>query len=108
MHQPQRQRRTAVLWLLVLLALAYALLLRYQHPLTGRSDLDGGVGVVLGLYICAQPAANLLDMILFGRYAPRQPGWQRRDAWWLAQNALVMLAGLAVLMMGTTRFTRGA
>jgi uncharacterized membrane protein HdeD (DUF308 family) len=87
------------------LAVVYGVLLFKLQTFTGRVQLDGIVGIVLGLYICSHPAANLVDRILFGRFL-FQPGRPRRDiAVWWGLNVLVMFLGLAVIFSGMTRFT---
>jgi hypothetical protein len=88
---------------MVLLAIAYAGLLRYLHTLTGIPVLDGSVGVALGLYICSHPAANAVDMLFFERYNLRQISSEWSGVGWLALNALVLLAGWMVIFVGLTR-----
>jgi hypothetical protein len=72
MGQRRHKRNTRVLWGLILLAIAYSSLLRYLHTFTGIVLLDGSIGVALGLYICAHPAANGVKMLFFERDALRQ------------------------------------
>ena len=65
---------------------------------------DGSLGVLLGLFICAHPAANLLDALLFAGSAGRDSSsWQSTLAW-LALNLLVLFSGWNVIFIGTTRF----
>jgi len=108
MDQRRYRRKTRVLWALTLLALAFIALLSYLHTLTGRSLLDGAIGVLLGLYICSHPAANAVDLLFFERGALREiaSGWS--GIGWLALNMLVLLLGCAVIISGTTRFARVA
>ena len=63
-HHP-RGRNTAVLWALILLGIAYSSLLYYGRRLTGTDKVDGIIGVLLGLYICSHPAANVVDLLFF-------------------------------------------
>ena len=51
--------------MLLLIAIVYGIALRVLHTLTRFMMLDGGIGVVLGLYICAHPAANAVNMLFF-------------------------------------------
>lgn len=91
-----------MLWGLILLALAYAGLFRYLHTLTGVTMLDGSIGLALGLYICAHPAANAVDMLFFERDALDQmPAWA--VVRWLALNLLVLLAGWMVVFLALRR-----
>ena len=100
--QRRHKRNTRVLWGLMLLAIAYWSLLRYLPTLTGAAMLDGGIGVALGLYICAHPAANGVNMLFFERDTLR-----RLSEWsvvrWLALNLLVLLAGWMVIFIGLRR-----
>ena len=69
---------------------------------------DGVVGVVLGLFICAQPAANLIDSLYRARTTRgdergNEPGWLPP-----LLNGLAMLAGIIVIILGTVQLTRAA
>jgi hypothetical protein len=101
----QRHKRNTP-WLvgMILLAVVYGVLLFNLHTFTNNLRLDGIIGIVLGLYICSHPAANIVDLILFGRYTLRQGLSLRGFVLWGGLNLLVMLAGLAVIVTGTTRF----
>lgn len=71
---------------------------------TAISYWDGVLGVVLGLFICAQPAANLIDSFYRARSAQRaEPGWLPP-----LLNGLAMLAGISVIILGTVQLTRAA
>ena len=63
--QGQFKRNPRTLWVLVLAGIVYGSLLRYLRTLTGITMLDGGIGVALGLYICAHPAANAINLLFF-------------------------------------------
>lgn len=100
--QRRHKRNTIVLWGLILLALAYSSLLRYLPTLTGITVLDGSIGVALGLYISAHPAANAVNIVFFERDTLRH-----LSEWsvvrWLALNLLVLLAGWMVIFIGLRR-----
>jgi len=104
MREHRRGRSVKTMWVLILVAIAYCGWLYYQHTLTGSNKLDGSLGVLLGLFICAHPAANLLDRVLFAG----STGWDgsswRSTLAWLALNLLVLFSGWNVIFMGTTRF----
>ncbi len=103
MGQEFYPRKTRTLWGLSLIAIAYGGLIYYLHTLTGIRWLDGSLGVLLGLYICSRPAANAVDLLFFQRAALRQVSSEWQGIGWLALNLLVLLAGWAVIVIGTTR-----
>jgi hypothetical protein len=108
MRQPQRKRNVKMLWALLVFALAYGGWMLARLPLTGRARLDGAAGVLLGLFISSKAAANLLDLVLFGN-SLRPKGWTRRtEHFWVALNALILLIGCTIIVVGTTRFTVSA
>ena len=104
MRECRRAHNVKTLWALILLAIAYIGWLYYQRTLTGNNKLDGSIGVLLGLFICAHPAANLLDMLLFAGSAGRDGSSWRSVLAWLALNLLVLFSGWNVIFIGTTRF----
>jgi hypothetical protein len=86
---------------LTIVALLYGV---YESFVIFISYWDGTVGVVLGLFICAQPAANLIDTLYQARYLRRdEPGWLSP-----ALNGLAMLAGIIIIIIGTTQLTVAA
>jgi hypothetical protein len=91
---------TRGLWLQILIALAYLIPIRSLDTLTGNSVLDGSIGVMLGLYLAAQPARNTIDLLFANRFALRTvwSTWLGRG--WLALNGAVLLLGWAVIWLG--------
>lgn len=108
MNQPRRRRNIKTLWGLILLAIVYSSLLYYLRTLTGKNGLDGIIGVLLGLYICSYPTANVLDIVLFGRSSGYQVSSRRSNILWLALNVFVLLSGWIVIFIGATRFVTRA
>ena len=104
MRERRRGRNVKTMWALILVAIAYCGWLYYQRTLTGSPKLDGSLGVLLGLFICAHPAANLLDMVLFTGNAGLDGSSWRSTLAWLALNLLVLFSGWNVILIGTTRF----
>lgn len=102
MNQPRRGwRSNAGLIGLTLGALAYGLV---ESSVAAASYWDGALGVVLGLFICAQPAANLIDALYRARTTRGdEPGWLSP-----LLNGLAMLAGIIVIILGTVQLTRAA
>jgi hypothetical protein len=104
MNQQQYRLKIIRLWVLAVLGIAYSSLLYTQPTLTGINDLDGIIGVVLGLYICSHPAANLVDMLFYRRSIRYQFLSRRYVILWVGLNVLVLLIGGIVIFIGTTRF----
>ena len=103
MDQNRSGRNIKTLWALVLIGIAYSSWLYYQRTLTGTNKVDGIIGVLLGLFICSHPVANLLDMFFFGRGTRRQFSSRWSAVLWLALNMIVFLLGWVVIFVGTTR-----
>ena len=74
----------------------------YFRALAGSSMVDGTIGVLLGLYICAHPAANGIDLIFLERGAFRRATSQWGGVSWLALNGVVMFVGWLVIVAGAT------
>ena len=104
MRERRRGRNVKTMWALILVAIAFIGWLYFQRTLTGSNKLDGSLGVLLGLFICAHPAANLLDLVLFADSAGRDGSSWRSILAWLALNLLVLFSGWNVISIGTTRF----
>ena len=103
MGQHHSGRNIKTLWALVLIGIAYSSWLYYQRTLTGTNKVDGIIGVLLGLFICSHPVANLWDMFFFGRGTRRQFSSRWSVVLWLALNMIVFLLGWVVIFVGTTR-----
>ena len=95
--------KTLRMWALLVPAAAYLVWVTYLP--TGVTLFDGSVGVILGLYICAQPATNGIDLLYLQRGGLRRivAGWGGFG--WLMLNALVMFIGWIVIVFGAARFT---
>jgi hypothetical protein len=108
MYRQQFKRNPGLLWALIVLAAIYDGLLYLRHALTGALKLDASLGVLLGLFICSRGAANLLDIILFGRIMQSQAASKRGQAWWVALNVLVLVMGWSVVVIGVIQFARAS
>jgi hypothetical protein len=91
------------LLILGVLGIAYSSFVSSQHTLTGMNHLDGIIGVVLGLYICSHPAANLVDMFFYRRGIRHQFSSKRSALLWSALNVMVLFIGGIVIFTGTTQ-----
>jgi len=95
--------------LAVLLVPAFGYLAwQYFFPFaTAQYRVDGIAGVLTGLYICSYPAANGIDLIFAERGGIKRIFSRRSGFVWLALNALVMVVGWFVIVIGASRFTGG-
>jgi hypothetical protein len=96
-----------VLALMLLLAALYTAALA---GLPGYSNtLPGVIGILLGLYICAQPAANMLEILLYLPPAEREGLLSSASGRiWLALNLLTTLAGWGIIFYGILLYTNQA
>jgi hypothetical protein len=104
MTQQVYQPNVVRMWVLLVPAAAYLGWMFYLPMLTGTTLLDGSVGVLLGLYICSHPAANGIDLLFLQRGAFRRVVKDSSGIEWLMLNALVMLVGWMVIVIGAARF----
>ena len=99
------QLRTGSLVMFFVLAVAY---LAWQASLTGITENDrlyGFAGILLGLFICARPATNAIDVLIYERHSWRHVMKGTRGFAWLCLNALVMLAGCLTVIVAVMRAT---
>jgi hypothetical protein len=105
--QQRIARNLPVLVILVLLASLYVGWFAYMGALTGSVRLDGSLGLLLGLYVCSHPAANVLDMLLFMTSDTREGiTGTRSGQLWLALNVLTLLAGWVAIFSGAMRLVQ--
>ena len=72
-------------------------LFHYRPVITGMHTLDGIVCVLLGLYLCAHPAAYVLDLLFFDRKIEERFSSAWNAVLWAALNMLVLLIGWLVI-----------
>ncbi len=102
--EQERGRNYKTLGIVILLAVVYGGWLYTQRTITGIPETDGVIGVVLGLFICSRPAANMLDL-LFSRRG-RTSEWSLVR--WLGLNAVVLFIGWLTITIGTTYLIKRA
>jgi hypothetical protein len=102
----RRRRDGPVMAALTGLGVLYIAWLSYRGTLASSDRFDGTIGVLLGLFTCSYPAAHFLDLLLFHRYLGLRSQDRRSTVTWLILNGLVLTAGLVVIIVGMTRFTR--
>ena len=105
MELKERKRKIYTLWLLILLGLVYSSLIYFHLPLTQIPQFDGLFGVLLGLFASAHPAANVLDIILFGRYVSSGKFSSQSKIYFWVLNCAVLLVGWVDIVMGLLRFS---
>ena len=106
MQQRKSRHNYGMLGVMVLLALAYAATVYVWRPLTTAHKVEGSLGILLGLFICSKPAANLLDLLfdlLHNRFQRVSGLWLTM---WLVLNFIVLLVGWFIITLVATRFTR--
>ncbi len=103
MDQQRLGRKNILLSVLIVVGVAYSSFLYFEPTLTGRHELDGVIGVVLGLYVSSHPAAHLVDMLFYRRAIRYQFSSKRSFILWLSLNVLVLLISGIVIFVGTTR-----
>ena len=108
MEQHNHARTITTFMVLIVLAVIYGGILHFHHALTGSTRLDGIVGVMLGLYICSLSAAQLIDVLFELARAQVRTQSPLVRTYWVVFNLLILLLGLIVIIIGTTRFTQPA
>jgi hypothetical protein len=104
MDRDSYRRNSAMLWLLLLIGLAASGVLLYLPTLTRSRTLDGGVSVMLGLFICSRPAGNAIDLLFYRPTDLREAIGEWQGIGWLALNILVLAVGWMVIFLGAMRF----
>jgi hypothetical protein len=101
------KNRRAIAWLgcLVLLGAAWVVVSMQLRTITGRSQIDGIIGVILGLYISSFPARHFVDLLIYGKTESARFPTRRSLGWWIALNAAVLLVGWLVIVFAAARFT---
>ncbi len=100
--EQQRGHNYLTLGVVVLLAVLYGGWIYAQRTITGIPRLDGIIGVLLGLFICSFPAANMLNLLFAARHMQSSSSeWSSLG--WLGLNLLVLFVGWIVVTIGATR-----
>ncbi len=104
-----RNRRDVRTLCLLILACACFLAAMAAIPVTHSFlRVEGAVGVVLGLYVCAHPARHFIDLLLYRTIEGERFAAARAMAGWLALNAAAMAGGWIVIVIGVMRLTAGS
>ena len=90
--------------MLVAVATAYIIWMLFYHIFTRHSRLDGGIGVLGGLFVCSHPSANFIDMLFLGRHSGQIPLHTGEWIVWIGHNIVVFLLGVLMITVGTMQF----
>ncbi len=106
MIRAQNERNYWALVWPILLVIAYRVWFVFENTLTGSNQIDGLLGVTLGLYTCARSVANLLDMIFLYRTVLEKmvANWPNRL--WIVANLATLGIGFGAVFFALTRFFR--
>ena len=97
-------RKVGMLVTLTGVAIVYAAFGNELRPfMTDRAV--GYLGIVLGMYIAAHPAANTVDVLFFDRARLRDLYSHWTGVGWLLLNLLVLFAAWGVIVLGEGRLT---
>jgi hypothetical protein len=75
--------------------------------ITGSTQADGIIGVILGLYASSFPARHFVDLLVYWKTEANRFPTRTSRGWWIALNAAVLLAGWLVIVFAAARFTAG-
>jgi hypothetical protein len=103
--QREYEFRSGSLALLLAAAIAYLIWQASLPEVTANDRLYGIAGMLLGLFVCARPARNGIDVLIFERHSLRRAMHGAKGLAWLGLNAIVMVAGCLVVIMGAMRMT---
>ena len=103
MNRLRSERQIKKLQVLSLTGACVIGLFHYRPALTGVQRLDGIICILFGLYLCAHPAAYMLDILFFWRGTEARFASTRSAAVWAAMNMLVLLTGWFIIFLGTMR-----
>ena len=105
MDQSNFRRNTNMLWAMVLLAVLYVSLINSIYAWSHSDRLVGSLGILIGLFICSQPAANAVDLLFYKRDILVEISKAWSGIGWLVLNLFVLGLGWAVIVVGATRLT---
>jgi hypothetical protein len=101
------KNRRAIAWLglMALLGAGWVAVSMLLGTITGRTQADGIIGVILGLYVSSFPARHFVDLLIYWKTEANRFPTRRSLGWWIALNAAVLLAGWLVIVFAAARFT---
>jgi len=96
------------LWAVLVPMAAYLVWMTTFHEpasTVAGARVDGAVGVLLGLYAGAHPAANGIDLIFSSRRGRWRSAGPFNSGVWLLLNAVVLAASLFTVIIGAAQFS---
>jgi membrane protease YdiL (CAAX protease family) len=69
--------------------------------ITGRHQVDGIVGIILGLYVSSFPARHFVDMLIYWKTEGARFPTRRSLGWWIALNGGVLLVGFLTIVVAS-------
>ena len=103
MRQERHVRHYDVLVFLLVLDVLYIGILDYLETITGSTTSDGVIGVLLGLFTCSRPAANVFELFFYERVLLAQVSSGLSFAGWMLLNLIVFGCGWLVVFVGINR-----
>ena len=90
---------------MIMLAILYISLINSIYTWSRSDRLVGSLGIMIGLYICSQPAANAVDLLFYKRDVLQELSRVWSGIGWLALNLFGLAIGWVVIVIGATRLT---
>jgi len=98
---PRVESGAGALWTALALSAVAVVVLAFVPDLTGDSLIDGGLGVLFGLFVCSHPAANAIDLLFHPD--ERLASVSLVGVAWFGLNLLVLAVGCLFLFAGASR-----
>lgn len=101
----RNRRDTAWLGAMAAFGAAWVAVSAILGSITGRHQVDGIVGIILGLYVSSFPARHFVDMLIYWKTEGTRFPTRRSLGWWIALNSSVLLVGFLTIVFAAARFT---
>jgi hypothetical protein len=101
----RNRRDTAWLGAMAVFGAAWVAVSAILGSITGRHQVDGIVGIILGLYVSSFPARHFVDLLIYWKTEGARFPTRRSLGWWIALNSSVLLVGFLTIVFAAARFT---
>ncbi len=105
MNRSTHLRKVWWLIFLNLLGLSFSALLFLHVRISGERQIDGIIGVMLGLYLSSHPAEQLLDRLFYARERYSDGFNPSEVVFWWFLHALGLFVGWLAIFSALIRFT---